>query len=105
MILVIDALDEIGAVESKARSDVLVALVSCVDKLPVWVKVVVTSRPEADILSKFKKFRPFEIKADDPRHVDDLKQFISEQAAEQDEGGGGCRARCQHVAGRKRGTS
>jgi hypothetical protein len=79
MVIVIDALDEVGAFESKIRNDILDALVNCIDKLPVWVKVAVTSRPEQDILNKFKKFTPFKIEADDHRHIEDLKLFISTQ--------------------------
>ena len=56
MIFIVDALDEIGVNDSKERRDVLDLLKKLLSSLPDWVKVVVTSRPEPDIITTFKKF-------------------------------------------------
>ncbi|RYH07702.1 WD40 repeat domain-containing protein, partial [archaeon] len=47
--------------------------------LPPWVKLLTTSRPEADIEACFERFRPTVIDADDIRHQEDLRVYIRTQ--------------------------
>jgi hypothetical protein len=75
MLLVFDALDEIGVTESKERKSFLLFLKNILDQLPEWVRVFITSRPEADIKRELDKYEPEVIRADDPRHMEDLRQY------------------------------
>ena len=77
-VIIIDALDEAGVVRSQERRKVLVFLKKHFLKLPSWVKIYVTSRPEDDIIETLKDyFDPHMIAEDDERHRDDLKLFIT----------------------------
>jgi hypothetical protein len=74
--LVIDALDECEL--GQKRSELLSFLGNqLMKKFPKKIKVLITSRPELDIINSLKQFKPFEIKEKDPRHEQDLKLFIS----------------------------
>ena len=75
MILVIDALDEVGEVAS--RQKFLNIMSAQVQKLPKFIKLFVTSRPETDIITKLERYyNPTFIREDDVRHEQDLKAFI-----------------------------
>jgi hypothetical protein len=58
------------------RQPLLLILSSKLQALPAWVKVVVTSRPEADIVHCFSRLSPTEIHEDDPRHLADIRLFV-----------------------------
>ncbi len=52
----------------------------CFVGIPFQVRFVVTSRPERHITASLEsRFRPFVIKREDERHVDDLRQLIAHQ--------------------------
>ena len=76
MIIAIDALDEIDV---NYRNGILNIIKKCLRYLPKWVKIIVTSRPENDILDQFTHFTPEVISAEDPNHLQDLKIFIESQ--------------------------
>jgi hypothetical protein len=80
MVLLIDALDEV--LSSDQRKPLLFVLSSKLQDLPPWVKVVVTSRPEADIVHAFSRLQPREIKEDDPRHLRDIRLFVESKLRE-----------------------
>ena len=73
MIFLIDALDEVSMTE---RQPLLHILSSKIQSLPSWVKIVITSRPEADIVSSLRRLKPLEIKEDDARHLEDIQLFV-----------------------------
>ena len=58
MLLVIDALDELHLQGSQEREDVLNLLKHLIKALPPFVKLLVTSRPEQDIVEAFANFVP-----------------------------------------------
>lgn len=66
-VLLIDALDEAtvsnggSSAASHGASDILDLLARCLVKLPAWLGVLVTSRPEAVIVDKLKKYKPVEL--------------------------------------------
>jgi hypothetical protein len=76
MVLLIDALDEI--LSSELRKPLLFVLSSKLQDLPPWVKVVVTSRRNADIAHAFARLQPSEseIKEEDHRHLEDVHLFV-----------------------------
>jgi hypothetical protein len=69
----VDALDEVQLCHRKA---LLSILSSKLQDLPEWVRVVVTSRPEPDIVHSFACLKPTEIMEDDPRHLEDIRLFV-----------------------------
>ena len=74
VVLVIDALDEAG---TDARSNgVLQMLTGCMGDLPAWVKVLVTSRPEAYIVEQMARFKPFTLEPTEERNREDIQAFI-----------------------------
>ena len=80
LVFVIDALDECGNTQS--RPDVLKSLVDAVALAP-WLRIILTSRPEADIERFFNSLaRSSHLSYDlatDPKASDDLRTFARSQ--------------------------
>lgn len=72
-LIVLDALDE--TLDPSGRSDLLYLVSQEAGKLPEWVGLVVTSRPEPAIQRKLKVHGLHAIAADDPRNLADLKSY------------------------------
>ena len=66
MLLVIDALDELHLQGSRERADALELLKHLIKVLPPFIKVLLTSRPEQDILEALKNFKPQTIEVEVP---------------------------------------
>lgn len=74
MALVIDAVDEAG---TDTRSNgVLQLLAGALQELPAWVKVLVTSRPEAYVVKQMARFDPFTLEPTEERNRDDIRAYI-----------------------------
>ena len=80
--IVIDALDECGKTES---ADVIRLINDCAGKFPVWLKVLVTSRKEADIVSRLAEHREIEIHSDSSLNLDDIREYCLERLEGKDE--------------------
>jgi hypothetical protein len=74
-IIVIDALDE---TIRNGRSELAEILAECCQKLPEWIAVVVTSRPEPAILRQFADYKPEIISAESDENLNDLRTFSSQ---------------------------
>jgi len=72
-VLVIDALDE---TLRDGRSDLAEILAESVQKLPPWIAVVATSRPDEPILRQFAQFSPQVIAAESAENLDDLRTYV-----------------------------
>jgi len=82
LVFVIDALDECG--NHQSRHDVLKALTDAAALAP-WLKIIITSRPEADIERFFRgltssSYSPYDL-ATDQEASDDLRTFARRQFA------------------------
>ncbi len=75
LFFIIDALDEASNNEGKNQLVELIA--NRFGDLPPWFNILITSRPEAELLRKLKKFNPIELKTDDRKNLKDLKEYIS----------------------------
>ena len=75
--ILIDALDE----GIKIAADVDVAKVASfiARKLPPWLRLIVTSRPDQDIIQNLSFVKPKIIRADDSRNLDDVRKYLSEK--------------------------
>ncbi|XP_046858463.1 uncharacterized protein LOC124451912 [Xenia sp. Carnegie-2017] len=78
MLLVIDALDE-SQVEGK--SELLELITDEFDRLPKWIKIFITSRPELPVQRKLKDMNPVEITTDprDENNEEDLHKYLKHQ--------------------------
>jgi hypothetical protein len=73
-LIVIDGLDETVRDGESALADVLAQQA---DKLPAWIALVVTSRPEEPILGKFSRWKPRLLAAESPENLADLSAYTS----------------------------
>lgn len=83
MVIVIDAMDESGA-STAERAPLLKLLRYQLKELPAWVKVIVTSRPEPDIVKALDTLNtnlecPFSIEENDTNHREDMQKYIASQ--------------------------
>ena len=73
MLLVIDALDE-SAVEGK--SEFLELISEEFLKLPQWIKILITSRPELPVKEELHHLNPVQITPHDTRNEEDLLKYL-----------------------------
>jgi hypothetical protein len=76
--VLIDALDEslVGGARSSAIVDLLV---SQVERLPAWLRIVATSRPHPTILQSFAGLRRLPLAAEDNRNREDIAEYLAAQ--------------------------
>ena len=70
MLMVIDGLDES---EYKGRNELLDVIANQFCKLPIWIRFVVTTRPALNITEKLKHLKPFELKYNDGKNIEDVR--------------------------------
>lgn len=75
LVIVIDGLDEAATVGGNplARS-----LAANLQQLPDWVRVLITSRPEAEVPVLLDPFGPFVLAPDDTENQQDIRQYLAE---------------------------
>ena len=73
MLMVIDGLDES---EFKGRNELLDVIANHFCKLPVWIRFLVTTRPERNITEKLKLLKPFVLEPNDEMNLKDIKTFF-----------------------------
>lgn len=71
--IVIDALDE---AHDSGQNDIVSLLAQGLEQLPAWVGVVLTGRPDPDVVHRLARYRPTLLRSDDPRNRADLKQYL-----------------------------
>ena len=73
MLIVMDALDES---KTEMKSEFLELIADEFEKLPKWIKILISSRPELQVRKKLEFLNPLEILPDDEHHQMDLEHFI-----------------------------
>ena len=73
MLIVVDALDE---TKTDAKSDFLELIAEEFSRLPKWIKIFITSRPELQVREKLEHLVHVEILPDNRSHQVDLERFI-----------------------------
>ena len=73
MLIVIDGLDES---DYHDRNELLEVIVNHFCKLPMWIRFLVTSRPEINIAKTLRHLQPFQLEAEDRQNQNDIKRFI-----------------------------
>ena len=72
--VVIDALDEC---DYDSSADLLKLLIRDFIKLPRWIQIILTARPDKKILHSLRKIKSvIKITPEDPRNLDDIKLFL-----------------------------
>jgi WD40 repeat protein len=74
LVLIIDALDELPR---DALQPVLSLLANELKTLPPWIKLVVTSRDEAQIKAALKGYTPSELRVDEARNRQDVRAYLT----------------------------
>ena len=76
MLIVIDGLDES---EYHDRNELLEVIADHFCKLPMWIRFLVTSRPERNIAKILRHLQPFQLEAEDEQNQNDIKRFIGKK--------------------------
>ena len=79
LVLIIDALDELPR---DVLKPVLSLLANELKTLPPWIKIVATSRDEAQIKATLKGYTPTELRVDEARNRQDVRAYLTELAKE-----------------------
>jgi WD40 repeat protein len=72
-LIVVDSLDEAWSQPGEKIADVLVRQAP---DLPIWLRIVATTRPEQPILDRIRALRSFELKADRQENRSDMHNYI-----------------------------
>ena len=76
MLIVIDGLDES---DYHDRNELLEVIANHFCKLPMWIRFLVTSRPERNIAKTLRHLQPFQLEAEDEQNQNDIKRFIGKK--------------------------
>ncbi|KAL9954185.1 hypothetical protein ACROYT_G041688 [Oculina patagonica] len=76
ILMVIDGLDE---TELQGQNELLDVITNHICRLPPWIRFLVTTRPERNILDRLKRFNPLELKQNDDRNREDVELFFEER--------------------------
>ena len=78
MLMVIDGLDES---EYHGRNQLFDAISNHFCKLPTWIRFLVTTRSSTNITENLKHLKPFELKSDGEKNLEDIRVISKEAAA------------------------
>jgi len=73
LLIVIDGLDE---ARHGGRNELAEFLASEFSRTPPWLRLLITSRPEADVERPLQGITPFVLKTDSPKNIEDLENYI-----------------------------
>ena len=77
LVILVDALDE--AAEANGTNPLASLISGRFLELPEWIGFVVTSRPDASVVTYLQGFKPFAIEAGDSRNTADLQSYAKGQ--------------------------
>jgi hypothetical protein len=100
-LIVIDALDE---TISNKRSELAEVLAESCQKLPVWIAMIVTSRPEPSILRQFAAFKPQIIGAESAENLNDLRAYAQRWLGIESRTAGQTEARVENMVAASQGN-
>ena len=82
IIIVVDGLDMIN---NDSKGEFLDLISDKFPKLPSWIKIFLTSRPELQVRKKLRRFSPLEILPDNKNQREDLDRFVRSKLDHLDE--------------------
>ena len=79
ILMVIDALDES---EYKGRNELLDVIASHFCKLPLWIRFLMTTRPEVNIANSLKGLQPVQLDSHCDENKDDIRLFFEKRLSQ-----------------------
>ena len=76
ILIVLDAVDES---ENDGRHELANLISNGLHKLPPYIRFLITTRPEKNLVDKFRKLNPLLIEANDERNLSDLKLVLQQR--------------------------
>ncbi len=76
VLILIDALDE--ATEN-GRNELASFIASEADKLPDWMRLIITSRPEPEVTTPLQGLRPYQLDASRKENKEDLRTYLQRE--------------------------
>ena len=73
ILTVIDGLDES---EYQGRNELLDVIANQFCKLPLWIRFLVTTRPEKTIIERLKRLKPFHLEPSGEKNLQDIRLFF-----------------------------
>ena len=80
-LLIVDSLDEALIQNGETILDVIVA---CAPELPVWLRLLATTRPEEPVLERIRGLNSFELQADQRENQQDVANFLADAVNQED---------------------
>ena len=80
ILIVLDALDETRV--HRERRELADLISNHLHKLPCFIRFLITTRPEKDLIDKFERLNPLVIERNDEKNLADLKLVIKEKISE-----------------------
>lgn len=84
ILIVIDGLDE---ATRDGTNELVHFLAEEIPKLPDWIRLLITSRPEPEVMQPLQDLEPFVLDADSPENTQDIKEFVETYMQEYAPGG------------------
>ncbi len=79
VVMLIDALDE-ATIDGK--NDLVTFITSEFERTPEWLKLIVTSRPDPEIMGPMQSYTPFTLDASDLRNMPDIRAYLDRELKE-----------------------
>ncbi len=76
MVILIDALDEASV---NGKNELCGFIASEFERTPEWLRLIITSRPDPEVMGPLQAFRPFIIDISDPRNERDIRMFLTQE--------------------------
>ncbi len=76
MIVLIDALDEAG---TSGRNELASFIASEFERTPDWLKLIITSRPDPEVIGSLQAYTPFNLNISDLRNDIDISLFLAQE--------------------------
>ncbi|MGE5404177.1 MAG: TIR domain-containing protein [Candidatus Saccharibacteria bacterium] len=76
IVILIDALDEATA---DGRNELANLIAATFDRTPAWLRLIITSRPNPEVMAPLQTYRPFTIDISDPRNIEDIKIYLNRE--------------------------
>ena len=75
-LIVIDGLDES---EYQGRNELLDVIANHFGKLPLWIRFLVTTRPERNIIESLRRLKPLQLEPSGEKNLEDIQLFFQKQ--------------------------
>jgi tetratricopeptide (TPR) repeat protein len=78
-VIVIDALDE---ATHQGRNELAAFLAEASERLPKWLRLIVTSRPDSEVVRRLQSLEPLTLEPDSDENLEDLREYVNVHIAQ-----------------------